>query len=240
MYALNFGPVLSNFEELMQGLWTTIYLSVSAMILGLLVSIVCAVGKTSGGRLVVAPINLYIELIRNTPFLVQIFIIYFSLPVIGFRMSPNTAALTALVVNVGAYGTVIIRAGIDSIQRGQIEAGHALGLSRGLRKVSMYTLASDGLSSEWENVHRDFHFTIVSACSSSWLIRFHELLWDQAARYRHLSSTCEFDPSSTITEHQMMVDALLKRDSIVSIDLSRRHIVECRLANDSKQPESAC
>lgn len=55
MYELNFGPVLSNFEELMQGLWTTIYLSVSAMILGLLVSIVCAIGKTSGGRLGCCP-----------------------------------------------------------------------------------------------------------------------------------------------------------------------------------------
>jgi len=131
VYTLNFGPVLSNFGELMFGLWTTIHLSVSAMVLGLLVSVICAVGKTSGSRLVVAPINFYIELIRNTPFLVQIFIIYFALPSIGIRMSPNAAALTALVVNVGAYGTEIIRAGIDSIQRGQIEAGYALGLSRG-------------------------------------------------------------------------------------------------------------
>lgn len=68
-------------------------------------------------------------MIRNTPFLVQIFFIFFGLPAAGISMSPNTAALVALVVNVGAYGTEIIRTGIESIPRGQIEAGRALGLS---------------------------------------------------------------------------------------------------------------
>ena len=75
-------------------------------------------------------VDAYIEVIRNTPFLVQIFFLYFGLPTIGIRLDPNTAALLALVVNFGAYGTEIIRAGIESIHKGQIEAGTALGLSR--------------------------------------------------------------------------------------------------------------
>jgi polar amino acid transport system permease protein len=73
-------------------------------------------------------IQAYIELIRNTPFLVQLFFFFFALPAIGLRWSPYTAALTAMVVNLGAYATEIIRAGIESIPKGQIEAGQALSL----------------------------------------------------------------------------------------------------------------
>ncbi len=73
-------------------------------------------------------IQAYIELIRNTPFLVQLFFFFFALPAIGLRWSPYTAALTAMVVNLGAYATEIIRAGIESIPKGQIEAGLALSL----------------------------------------------------------------------------------------------------------------
>ncbi|HZV92413.1 MAG TPA: ABC transporter permease subunit, partial [Caldimonas sp.] len=70
----------------------------------------------------------YVELIRNTPFLVQLFFFFFALPAIGLRWSAHTAALTAMVVNLGAYATEIIRAGIEAIPKGQIEAGLALNL----------------------------------------------------------------------------------------------------------------
>jgi len=74
-------------------------------------------------------VNAYIELIRNTPFLVQLFFFFFALPAIGLRWSPFVAALVAMIVNLGAYATEIIRAGIQSIPRGQIEAGKALNLT---------------------------------------------------------------------------------------------------------------
>ena len=73
-------------------------------------------------------VEAYIEVIRNTPFLMQIFLIFFGLPRAGVFLSSNEAALLAMVVNVGAYATEIVRAGIESISRGQIEAGLALGL----------------------------------------------------------------------------------------------------------------
>jgi polar amino acid transport system permease protein len=72
----------------------------------------------------------YVELIRNTPFLVQIFIIYFSLPALGIRFDANQAALIAMVVNVAAYASEIVRAGIDAVPQGQVEAARALGLTR--------------------------------------------------------------------------------------------------------------
>jgi polar amino acid transport system permease protein len=94
----------------------------------MVVAVAGALGKTSGPKPLRIVIDAYIELIRNTPFLIQIFMIFFGLPSLGIRLSSNTAAVVALVVNVGAYGIEIIRAGIESIGKGQIEAGRALGL----------------------------------------------------------------------------------------------------------------
>ena len=129
MYQFNFQPVFDNLDLLLYGAWLTVRLSFLAMILGLVVSLMGAVAKTSGIRPLRWLVDVYVEVIRNTPFLIQIFFIFFGLPAVGISMSPNTAALVALVINVGAYGTEIIRAGIESIPKGQIEAGRALGLS---------------------------------------------------------------------------------------------------------------
>ena len=128
LYQLQFAPVFANFDHLLAGAWITIRLSFVAMIFGLGVGVVCAFGKTSGPVPVRWLINAYVELIRNTPFLAQIYFIYFALPEFGLRMTPNVAAIVALVVNVGAFTTEIIRAGIESIAKGQVEAGIALGL----------------------------------------------------------------------------------------------------------------
>ena len=127
-YQFQFGDVFAAWPLLLQGTWTTIQLSLSAMLLGLVVAIACAWGKTSGPVFVRWVINAYIEVIRNTPFLVQLFFFFFALPSLGLRWTAHTAALTAMVVNLGAYATEIIRAGIESIPRGQIEAGLALSL----------------------------------------------------------------------------------------------------------------
>src|SRR3546814_19114951 len=83
----------------------TIQLSFLAMLFGLLVAIVCAWGKTAGPAPLRWLINAYIEVIRNTPFLVQLFFFFFALPAVGVRWSPYTAALVAMVFNLGAYAS---------------------------------------------------------------------------------------------------------------------------------------
>src|SRR5450432_4767658 len=128
-YAFHFNVVWDHWRDLAEGAWLTIQLSSLAMVIGLAVAIVCVYAKTAGPGLVRWAIAAYIELIRNTPFLVQIFIVYFSLPTLGISIGANEAALAAMVVNFGAYGTEILRAGIDSIARGQIDAARALGLT---------------------------------------------------------------------------------------------------------------
>jgi polar amino acid transport system permease protein len=129
-YVFQFNTVWEHFPELLDGAWLTIKLSAMAMALGLALAILCAYGQSAGAKPVRAVIQVYIELIRNTPFLVQIFIIYFSLPIIGLRFDANGAALLAMTVNLGAYACEIVRAGIEAIPRGQVEAARALGLKR--------------------------------------------------------------------------------------------------------------
>jgi polar amino acid transport system permease protein len=104
-------------------------MSCIAMVIGLVVSIFGAVGKTSGPKPVRIAINTYIEIVRNTPFLVQLYFFFFAMPALGLRLGPNEAALLALVVNFGAYGTEIVRAGVASVSKGHIEAAKTVGLS---------------------------------------------------------------------------------------------------------------
>ncbi len=85
-------------------------------------------GPRTGGSC--APVIAFVEVVRHTPCLVQIFYIYFALPLKGIRFSPTTTAIIALGINGGAYAIEIIRGGVESISKGQVEAGYALGLHR--------------------------------------------------------------------------------------------------------------
>jgi polar amino acid transport system permease protein len=127
-YDFQFHDVFAAWPLLVRGTWITIQLSLLATAIGLVVAVLCAWAKTSGPVALRWIVNAYIELIRNTPFLVQLFFFFFGLPALGLRWSAHSAALVAMVVNLGAYATEIIRAGIQSIPRGQIEAGLALNL----------------------------------------------------------------------------------------------------------------
>lgn len=128
LYSFEFGEVIKAWPALVAGAASTVWLSAVSIVLGTVVAILGATAKTLGGRVIRFIIDCYIEVIRNTPFLVQVFVIFFGLPSLGLRMSPNTAAITAMVLNFAAYAIEIIRAGIESIPKGQIDAGKALGL----------------------------------------------------------------------------------------------------------------
>jgi polar amino acid transport system permease protein len=128
-YVFQFEAVWRELDQLLLGAWLTIKLSAGAMALGLIVGIACAEAKNSRWPVLRAGVQGYVEAIRNTPFLVQLLLIYLGLPTIGIRLLPSEAALLAMVVNVGAYATEIVRAGIESVPRQHIEAGRALGLT---------------------------------------------------------------------------------------------------------------
>ncbi len=127
-YVFQFGVVWRDIDRLLLGAWLTVRLSAATMVLGLLVGIAGAQARTARSRLLRGAVKAYIEAIRNTPFLVQLLLVYLGLPSLGIRLTPGQAALLAMVVNLGAYATEIVRAGIEAVPRGQIEAGRALGL----------------------------------------------------------------------------------------------------------------
>jgi polar amino acid transport system permease protein len=126
-YTFQFGSVWAAMPRLLDGARLTILLSVTTIVIGLLIGVVCALARTSRTRWLRWPAATYVEAIRNSPFLVQLFLIYFGLPSLGVRLDPIHAALIGMSVNCGAYATEIVRSGIDAIPRGQLEAGRALG-----------------------------------------------------------------------------------------------------------------
>ena len=129
-YVFQFGVVWRDIDTLLLGAWLTLRLSALAMVFGLIVGIAGALAKASRHRALRVTAQAYVEAIRNTPFLVQVLFVYLGLPTIGIRLTPDQAALLAMVINLGAYTTEIVRAGIKAVPPGQIQAGIALGLSR--------------------------------------------------------------------------------------------------------------
>ncbi|MDB5872068.1 MAG: transporter permease [Ramlibacter sp.] len=129
-YTLQFGDVLARWPLLLEGLWRTLLFSAAAIIFGLVIGVFGALGRRARSRAIRYAVTAYVEIIRNTPMLIQLFIIFFVLPTIGIKLSTTEAALVAVVLNNGAYVTEIVRGGIASVHPSQIEAGLSLGLSR--------------------------------------------------------------------------------------------------------------
>ncbi|RAI45828.1 amino acid ABC transporter permease [Rhodoplanes roseus] len=128
--ALDFWPVLIQWPLLLEGAAWTLGLTAVATLLGSAIGIACAWTRANGPWPLRAAAGVYVELIRNTPFIVQLFFVFFGLPAAGIKLTPLTASILAMTINLGAYATEIIRAGIISTPRGQIEAAESLALSR--------------------------------------------------------------------------------------------------------------
>ena len=128
-YGLQFRDIFAAWDFLLDGLIITLILSVLTMILGFVIGLLCACLSSYGGPRSKRAVTIYIEMIRNTPLLVQLFLIYFGLPSLGIRLDGFDASLIALVINLGAYSTEIIRAGLQSIPKSHIEAGESLSLT---------------------------------------------------------------------------------------------------------------
>ena len=129
---LDFGLVFENADAILQAVLVTVLLAFFAEALGVVLGLVFALLKISRFRILSFPAQLYIDVFRGTPLLVQIIFIYFATPLIGLRFeSLFFAGLTALTLNSAAYVAEIFRSGIQSIDRGQMEAGRASGLTYG-------------------------------------------------------------------------------------------------------------
>jgi polar amino acid transport system permease protein len=128
-YTFDFAALLPYWESFVRGCFLTLWLGAISTAVGLAIGIATVLARRSTRRALRSAATAYIEIIRNTPFLVQVFFIYFGMPSLGLQMKPWSAAIVALSLNLGAFSAEIIRGGIDAIPRGQFEAGAALGLS---------------------------------------------------------------------------------------------------------------
>ncbi len=132
MALFDFQNTLNYLPLLLRGAIVSVQLTFYVMALSLVFGLVIALGRISRSRFLRVTSTLYVELIRGTPALLQLFYIYFVFPAFGIRMSAFICGVIGLTLNCSAYISEIYRAGIQSVSHGQTEAAQALGLSRGL------------------------------------------------------------------------------------------------------------
>ncbi|MGC4395001.1 amino acid ABC transporter permease [Hydrogenophaga sp. T2] len=127
---LDFAAVLAQWPLLLRGMAWTLGLTAVSAVLGVALGVACAWARTDGPAALGWLAAAYVELIRNTPFIVQLFFVFFGLPAAGVKLTPELASVIAMVVNLGAYAAEIVRAGVEATPRGQFEAAASLALSR--------------------------------------------------------------------------------------------------------------
>ncbi len=147
MITLDFLAVLRDWPSLVQGLAMTTALTLVAAVLGVSLGIACAWARVNASTPFRVVVAVYVELIRNTPFIVQLFFIFFGLPGLGIKLSPEAASVLAMVINLGAYSAEIVRAGLEATPRGQTEAGESLALSR--TQIFLHVVLPPSLARVW-------------------------------------------------------------------------------------------
>lgn len=164
-YTFQFAQLAPYVDDLIAGTKLTTILAVEAMVLSLIVGIAGAICKNSNYRLLRLVAAVYVDVIRNTPFLVQLFFVFFALPATGLRLTAQSASLLALVLNGGAYLTEIIRAGLNSVPRGQTEAGYALGMKA--RDIFFFIVLRPAIRAVYPAVTSEFVILLLntSICS---------------------------------------------------------------------------
>ncbi len=121
-----------NLPILLESAWMTVFLSITSMPLAIAIGILVAIGRLYGPWPIAKPLGLYVEVLRGTPLMLQLYAIFFLLPKIGIAIPALGAAIAGLAINYSAYEAEIYRAGLQAIPRGQMEAALSLGMSRGL------------------------------------------------------------------------------------------------------------
>jgi len=127
-YQFDFGAAGQYFGLLLKGTAVTLWLTAIASLFGLALAVGGAAATRSKAAWIRGLVATYVELIRNTPFIVQMFFIFFGLPALGLRLAALPAAALAMTINLAAYAIEILRAGLEAVPAGQSEAGLSLGL----------------------------------------------------------------------------------------------------------------
>jgi len=129
-FDFKYSVIWESVPVLLTGLELTILITFFGLVIGFFLGTLFGLGKTSRNRMVYGIASAYVESIRGTPLMVQVMFLYFGLPmVLGMRVPPLAAGISAIAINSGAYIAEIVRGAVQSIDRGQVEAGRSIGLS---------------------------------------------------------------------------------------------------------------
>jgi polar amino acid transport system permease protein len=148
-------------DILLDGIWLTIQLSAVAIVLGFLLATLLTAARNLGGTAVEKLVACYVELMRNTPFVVQLFMIFFGLPSLGIKLSGPVSAVLAMTLNLTAYATEILRAGVDATHKSQIEAGLSLALTRG--QVFRHVVLMPAIARVWPALSSQFVLMLLAS-----------------------------------------------------------------------------
>lgn len=129
--SFDINVIISHWQDIVDGGIVTILIWVASTILGLLLGFVVAVARRYGGIALNAPLGFIVEVLRGTPFLIQIFLVYYGGPFIGLSLDPIPAGLLGLSIYSAAYYSEIFRAGFKAVPLGHVEAGECVGMSQG-------------------------------------------------------------------------------------------------------------
>jgi len=124
-----FGDILPYLPVLLHALWISVYVTLIGFAAGSVAGVLISLARSSGVRALSAPAGVYIKIFRNTPLLVQLYLIYFGLGKVGINFNPFWSAVVGLTLNNAAYTAEIFRAGFESVPAGLREAASALGMT---------------------------------------------------------------------------------------------------------------
>lgn len=215
-YQFDFVPVFEHADLLLKGAGYTLLLTAVGATFGLSLGVLGAVCRAWKLRPFDRLFGIYVEAIRNTPFLVQLFFIFFGLPAMGVKLNEWEAAILAMVVNLGAYSTEIIRAGILATPRGQLEAAASLAMNRA--QTFVHVVLRPALAKVWPAIASQVIIVMLgsSVCSQ---IATEELTF--AANFIQSRNFRAFE-TYFVTTAMYFVMALLLRQLLMA--LGRRFI----------------
>ncbi|OSQ47392.1 amino acid ABC transporter permease [Thalassospira alkalitolerans] len=204
-YKFDFGAIVPHWELLLNGVVLTTELTVVGSVIGVSLGVLGAWARASRAPVISQIVGVYVELIRNTPFLVQLFFIFFGLPALGVKLTEFQAAVLAMVINLGAYSTEIIRAGILAIPQGQIEAAQSLAMNR--VQIFRYVVILPALKKIWPALSSQIVIVMLgsSVCSQ---IAAEELTF--AANYIQAMNFRAFEVYFIVTGVYLVMSILLR------------------------------
>lgn len=164
-YTFHFRDVFAAQDALLSGLALTLQLTATTIVAGFVIGLGVAAAAVYGPRWARAAVHAYVEAIRNTPLLVQLFVVFFGLPGIGIKLDIIPVATIGLAINLGAYASEIIRAGIESIPKSQVEAAVALGLTG--RQVFRHIILVPALKNVYPSLTSQFILLMLATSVAS-------------------------------------------------------------------------